>query len=59
MHRRRGIRGDEFGSPILSEIDRMEKKRGKEEKRIITTWGEKGNSRNFISRSSTSCFRTR
>lgn len=46
-----GIRGDEFGSPILSEIDRMKKKRRGEEKRIITTWED--NSRNFISRSST------
>lgn len=58
------IEGGEYegmssGLQFYLKLIEWKKKGGKEEKRIITTWGEKGNSRNFISRSSTSCFRTR
>lgn len=42
MHRRRGIRGDEFGSPILSEIDRMEKKKGERREKDNNNMGGEG-----------------
>lgn len=42
MHRRRGIRGDEFGFPILSEIDRMEKKKGERREKDNNNMGGEG-----------------
>ena len=42
MHRRSPPRGDELGSPILSEIDRMEKKKGERREKDNNNMGGEG-----------------